>query len=180
PLADAVRVAADVARGLGAAHRHGIVHRDVKPSNVLLTAEGAAKLLDFGIAKVMGAALTRTGDTLGTAAYMSPEQLRGQVDARADLWALGAVLYEMLTGRRPFGGDYEAALTYAIAHEEPEPVEALRPEITEALAGVVRRCLEKDPAARFQTAEEVTEALASPDGARHRAPVRSWPSRRRA
>lgn len=177
--ADAVRIATDVARGLGAAHRRGIVHRDVKPSNVLLTDDGLAKLLDFGIARSAGTDLTKTGDTLGTAAYMSPEQLRGHVDPRTDLWALGVVLFEMLAGRRPFAADYEAALFYAIVHEPPPSLSALRPDAPPALAGVVERCLEKDPEERFQSAEEVEAALEQGQPTTRTRPAPPAPSKRR-
>ncbi|MEP0549157.1 MAG: protein kinase [Rhodothermales bacterium] len=155
PLAvdDAVRIAVRMARGLAAAHRHGIVHRDVKPSNVLVTEDEEVKILDFGIARVADSDLTGTGDTLGTAAYMSPEHLRGAPEARSDVWALGVVLYEMLTGRRPFRGDYEAALLYAVLHEAPAPLD--RDDVPDPLAEIVRRCLEKDPDLRYPSAEEV-------------------------
>ena len=171
-LADAVRITTALARGLEVAHRHGVVHRDVKPSNVLVTDEGVAKLLDFGIAKVSGSTLTRTGDTLGTVEYMSPDQLRGEVDARTDVWALGVVLYEMLTGERPFRGDYEAALLYAILDEEPPPLAQLRNGVPEALAEVVRRCLEKDPEKRYPSAEAVAVDLGRVDEGEARPPFR--------
>jgi serine/threonine-protein kinase len=154
---EAVRIAVHTARGLAAAHRHGIVHRDVKPSNILVTDDGAVKLLDFGIARIADSDLTGTGDALGTVAYMSPEQLRGGADARADVWALGVVLYEMLAGHRPFGGDYEAALLYAILHGDPPPLD--RDGVSADLAAIVDRCLDKDPDARYQSAEEVEVAL---------------------
>ena len=168
---DAIRIAVHVARGLAAAHRHGIVHRDVKPSNILVTESGDVKILDFGIARVADSDLTGTGDTLGTAAYMSPEHLRGQPDARSDVWALGVVLYEMLTGRRPFAADYAAALTFAVLHEPPAPLD--RADVPDALVEVAERCLEKDPEERYQTAEEVEvdlERLRLKPGASH--PVR--------
>ena len=156
---EAVRIAVQMARGLAAAHRQGIVHRDVKPSNVLITDEGEVKLLDFGIARVAGSDLTGTGDTLGTAAYMSPEQLRGQPDPRSDVWALGVVLYETLAGERPFRADYAAALQYAILHHDPPPLESCREDVPEALLEVVERCLDKELKTRYQSAEEVVADL---------------------
>jgi serine/threonine-protein kinase len=153
PAEDARELAAQVARGLERAHASGIVHRDVKPSNVMVTSvEGRpdrAKILDFGIARIVGeAGLTRDGASPGTPAYMSPEQVSGgPIDGRTDVWSLGAMLYEMLTGRRPFRGDDEQAVRYAILHRDPEPPgQAAPPE----LARVVERALAKDPAARYQ------------------------------
>ena len=164
--AEAVTLAVQVARGLGAAHRAGIVHRDVKPANVMVLPEGGpdggpcAKLLDFGIAKVEDAALTQAGESLGTALYMSPEQVRGEpADARSDVWGVGVVLYEMLSGRRPFGGAYAAAAAYAVLHEEPAPLASTRDDLPEGLDDAVMRCLAKSPAARYPSMAALAEAL---------------------
>ncbi len=160
PLApdDAAEIARQIASGLGAAHRAGIVHRDVKPANVMLVGEPArAKVLDFGIAKTEEVNLTRTGESVGTALYMSPEQLRGDpTDARSDVWALGAVLYEMLSGRRPFGGSYAAAIGYAVLHEEPAP---LAEAVPGGLRAVVQRCLAKAPEARYASMDALEADL---------------------
>jgi len=161
---------AQLARGLAAAHSRGIVHRDVKPENVFLTADGHVKLLDFGIAKLAEGnrtegphgilddtvtptgGQTRTGVVVGTPAYMSPEQVRGErVDARTDIFSLGAVLYEMVSGRRPFSGDSLVESGHAILHDEPPPL----PDVPPFLAHVTRRCLAKDPEARFQSARDL-------------------------
>lgn len=188
PIAETVAVATQIAAALGAAHGAGIVHRDVKASNIIVSGQGVAKLVDFGIAKVSGAEFTAEGHTPGTVSYMSPEQTRGEgVDARTDLWSLGVVLYEMLGGRRPFRGDDEQAVIYGIRHDEPEPIERLRPEVPAQLARVIETCLAKPPAERYQRAADLLADLRAldPDGggeatraARSRHPRRS-PARRR-
>jgi serine/threonine protein kinase len=154
PIDEAVETAQQVARGLVKAHRHGIVHRDIKPANLMITADEIVKILDFGIAKLAGAAgLTRVGSSLGTPGYMSPEQARGEeVDPRTDVWSLGAVLYEMVTGRRPFRGEHEQTVLYSLFNEEPEPVQQLRPDAPPELVRIVGRMLAKDPDQRYLTA----------------------------
>jgi len=163
PVTDAVDYARQIATGLSHAHAAGIVHRDVKPANVALTREGRVKILDFGIAKMADASLTRTGMVLGTLAYMSPEQAAGekQVDHRTDLWALGVVLYEMLAGRPPFTQESIAALFYAVQTLEPPPIRELRAEVPCALEAVIGRLLQKQRDRRYPDAAAVLEALES-------------------
>nr|MBA3889112.1 protein kinase [Gemmatimonadaceae bacterium] len=162
PVREAVSIAIDVARGLAKAHDRGIVHRDVKPANIMLTADGVVKILDFGIAKLSGMSVTQTVGVIGTLAYMSPEQAFGEaVDGRTDLWALGIVLHEMLTGGRPFRGPGQQAVLFSILTQELEPVAAVRPDVPPELDAVLRRALAKKPADRFATAAEMHAALAA-------------------
>lgn len=161
PLDLALRLARQVAEGLGRAHEAGILHRDVKPANLLITERQEIKILDFGIAKLeSGATLTRPGALMGTLAYMSPEQFRGdELDARSDLWSLGAVLYEMIAGRRPFEGPHPAATMESILGREPAALREVRPEVPAAVATVVHRLLAKEPSRRYGSAAELVLAL---------------------
>jgi TolB-like protein/Tfp pilus assembly protein PilF len=165
-LDEALSLVTQVASGLSKAHEKGIVHRDIKPANILVTTDGLAKVLDFGVAKLSGGTrLTRTGTSPGTPAYMSPEQLRGEaVDRRSDIWSLGVVLYEMVTGKPPFGGDYEQAVAYAIMNEPAKPVRALRPDLPAGLEHVLKRVLSKNREDRYQTSAEFIEILQTLEG----------------
>jgi serine/threonine protein kinase len=169
PLADVLKLGAQIADALDRAHRAGVMHRDLKPGNVMLTKSGA-KLMDFGLARASGLGatseltssptvaglLTAEGTILGTFQYMAPEQLEGQeADARADVWALGCVLYEMATGKRPFEGKSQASLITAIMGAETAPISQLSPRAPPALDRLVDGCLAKDPAERIQSAHDV-------------------------
>ncbi len=157
----AAAIATSVAEALSFAHAEGLVHRDVKPANVMLTDSGRVKVMDFGIARVVSAhTLTQTAKVFGTAAYLSPEQAQGQrVDGRSDVYALGVVLYEMLTGRAPFAADSPVALAFKHINEEPAPPSSVRRGIPAGLEAVVMRALAKDPDARYPGAAEMATAL---------------------
>ena len=159
--ARAARIAAEVARALGVAHAAGIVHRDVKPGNVMVTPEGRAKLMDLGIARSLdGETITRASTVLGTAGYVSPEQVRGErVDARSDLYSLGCVLYEMVTGRPPFEAGSPVAVAYRHIHEDPAPPSDVVPGVPPSIDAVTRRAMAKDPGDRFASAGEFAAAL---------------------
>jgi len=158
----AADVCAQVAEGLDFAHAKGIVHRDVKPANIILLEGNRAKITDFGIAKITSgvANLTTTGQFLGTPNYMAPEQIKGTpVDGRSDIFSLGICLYECLTHRKPFGGDSLTSISYKIVHEPFPPLHEINPTIPEGFADVVSHCLEKDPAKRFQRGRDLANAL---------------------
>lgn len=150
-------IALQIARGLQAAHRKGIIHRDVKSGNIMIDEEGSVKIMDFGLARIRGSAhITRTGATLGTTAYMAPEQILGEeADERSDIWSFGVVLYELLTGKLPFQGIYDQAVSYAILDEEPETVSKASGDIPAHIEAVVNRCLEKSPEQRYSSFDEV-------------------------
>ena len=160
PIDRAIHIAREIAAGLAAAHRHGIIHRDVKPSNVMLLPDDRLKILDFGVAKVKGLALTGTGAPIGTVAYMSPEQVRGEeIDHRVDIWALGVVLYEMLTGALPFMGDTSPALAYAIGTRAHLPPSEFRDEVPQELDAVIAMAIAKSPERRFSSMGDFAAAL---------------------
>jgi non-specific serine/threonine protein kinase len=160
-LPDAINLAIQVAEGLHEAHQRDVIHRDIKPANIMVTPGGQAKIMDFGLAKSVDATeLTKTGTTLGTVAYMSPEQARGEeVDGRTDIWSLGAVLYELVTGQKPFVGDYEPAVVYSILNESPKPVTGIRTGVPVDLERIIARCMEKDREERYQTAADLIADL---------------------
>ena len=186
PPEEALDYVEQIAQGLTHAHAEGILHRDIKPANVMITGatpareRGLVKILDFGLAKMADTQLTRTGTTMGTVAYMSPEQARSEaVDHRTDLWSLGVVLYEMLAGQRPFQGDHEQGVLYAVLNAEPLPLFEVDPALSPALWTLVQRCLEKDPTRRYGTAAEFLADLEMLT--QGKTPIRNrrlWPARR--
>ena len=160
-IPEVVSLTAQIADGLAAAHAAGLVHRDIKPGNVIVTRQGVAKIVDFGIARIASEEITQGTATAGTVAYMSPEQTRGDPpDPRVDVWSLGVVLYEMLSGVRPFRGDRDEVVIFAIRNDEPRPIDELRAEgIPAGLIRIVERCLEKNPNERYRNAGEVASDL---------------------
>jgi serine/threonine protein kinase len=185
-LDEALSITIQTCEGLQAAHEKGIVHRDVKSHNIMVTTKGQVKILDFGLAKLRGASVvTKKGTTVGTMGYMSPEQLRGDaVDQRTDIWAIGVVLYEMIAGRRPFQGDYEDAVSYQIINQQPEPLTAIRTGVPMELERLVNKLLSKNVAERYQSTTDLLVDLralkkASDSGITQVKPSSSISNRRR-
>ncbi len=163
PVTEVLQLAVRLARALDYAHRQGVVHRDIKPANVMFDrASGVLKVMDFGIARIADGSRTRTGLVLGTPSFMSPEQLSGlKVDGRSDLYSLGVMLYQLLTGQLPHQSDSMAALMYGIANQAPPDVRHYRPELPEALALVLALALEKRPELRYANGEQMAQDLAA-------------------
>ena len=162
---DAINIITQIANGLERAHRRGIVHRDIKPGNIIITPEGTAKILDFGLAKVADIKLTQTGSTVGTIAYMAPEQIQAEtIDQRADIWSLGVILYEILTGQLPFPGETEHALMYAILNVEPEPLLKYNPDVPQDLQHICDKALAKEKLDRYPDIAEFLKDLKKPFG----------------
>jgi serine/threonine protein kinase len=172
-----VTLARQICAGLAEAHAQGVIHRDLKPENIMITATGAAKLMDFGIARSAHADTTATQTLIGTPSYMAPEQVQGRaVDRRCDIYALGLILYECLTGKRAFAGTTPVEVALKQLQERPTAPQRLRPGVPRALEATVMRCLEKDPAKRYASVDQVMKALAVSDSASAPyAPRRRWP-----
>jgi serine/threonine protein kinase len=160
---EALKIVIQIAEGLQEAHEKGVIHRDIKPANIMLAKNNQAKIMDFGLAKLSwGVDLTKTATIMGTVAYMSPEQAKGeQVDHRTDIWSLGAMLYEMLTGERPFKIMHDQAVLHAILNEDPMPITKIRKEIPQELEKIVKKALEKDPKKRYNDMEAMLADLKS-------------------
>ena len=173
-----------IAEGLLVAHEQGVIHRDIKPANIMLTDRGLIKIMDFGIAKLSGVEteLTQANSTIGTISYMSPEQALGEnVDHRTDIWALGVILYELVTGKRPFDGAFREAVMYAMMHADLVPPSDLVPEVPEDLERIILSCLQREPVERYETLEELLRDLGEPvstsnDSIKVSAPVNSTES----
>lgn len=161
-LDDAIDIAVQTAKGLGKAHEKNILHRDIKPANIIITGDGVVKIIDFGLARLRGGdtRLTSAGTTMGTASYMSPEQAQGaDVDHRSDIWSLGVIIYQMISGQLPFKGDHQLGVLYAIVNKKPQPLTALRTGVPAELERIVNKTLAKDPSQRYQHTDDLIADL---------------------
>jgi serine/threonine protein kinase/tetratricopeptide (TPR) repeat protein len=177
-LNEVLQIATQIAEGIRAAHKKGITHRDIKPANIMLTEEGLVKIMDFGLAKLSwGVDLTKTATVMGTVAYMSPEQACGEkVDLHSDIWSFGCVLYEMLSGRRPFKSTHEQAAIYSILNEEPEPISRVRKDVPFGVEKILETCLQKDPLNRYVDMEALISDLKFIDMMDRTQTIRSIPT----
>ncbi len=164
-IEEAIDIVSQVAEGLKRAHKKGIVHRDIKPANIFITNDGTVKILDFGLVKTSSEqSITKFGMTVGTVSYMSPEQTKGEeIDQRTDIWSLGVVFYEILTGQLPFRGEYEQAVIYSILNEDPKSIRELREDTPSRLTHIVEKTLQKNPVNRYQTTKDLIEELKTVD-----------------
>ena len=159
---EAARIGAQICEGLDYAHYKGVIHRDIKPANIMIAGDGTVKIMDFGIAKA-GAGLTHTGEVLGTPNYMSPEQVRGRVlDGRTDLFSTGVMLYEMLTGEKPFNANSVTTIIYKIINEVPPPPRELDASIPSGMSAVIAKAMAKSPDERYQSGSAMAAALEDP------------------
>jgi serine/threonine-protein kinase len=162
PSREVFQICFSIAQGISCAHRNGIIHRDIKPGNIIITEEGFIKIVDFGLAKLSEGStrITKSDTTVGTVRFMSPEQATEKdVDHRSDIWSLGVILYELATGQYPFRGEIDAAIFYSILHDDPTPANEINPNIPEACAQIISRCLEKDVEKRYQSVDELLEDM---------------------
>ncbi len=161
PLSEIISISYQIGEGLEASHKAGVVHRDIKSQNIMITNDGKIKIMDFGLAKIKdGDQVTKVGATVGTVSYMAPEQMQGgNVDARADIFSFGVIMFELLTGRMPFRGEHEAAIMYSIQNEEPLSIQDLRPDAPPSIVKVILKMLEKDPQRRYKGASDFISDL---------------------
>ena len=156
---DIISIAIQILKGISAAHEKGVIHRDIKSQNIMLTRDGKVKIMDFGLAKLPGQTrLTKENTLMGTSAYMAPEQIKGiSPGFQTDIWSFGVVLYEMVTGQLPFKSDYEQAVLYSILNEDPDPVEKYNKTVPEKISQIIYKALKKDPGERFASVTEILE-----------------------
>src|SRR5262245_9206045 len=160
PIEKKIQIAVDICEGLAHAHARGIIHRDIKPANVFITEQGHAKIVDFGLARGEASDITHTGAILGTPNYMAPEQIRGEgIDQRADIFAVGVVLYELFSGQKPFAGDSVASTIYKVLQTEPPPIHTVDTALPPALSNVIQRAIAKDKTQRYSTVRELRDEL---------------------